>query len=127
MSFSPRHIPALIVSFGVAAGSIMPMFNAAYALSTFGFPERIASSQPAQAMSLINAGRNVTIGIALGTLYSRGMLDAVDIVLGCWGLTGLVDGWVLWAEGVRGKAVFRSVFGSLVGLYGCFGMTAGRD
>jgi hypothetical protein len=54
------------------------------------------------------------------------MFEAVDIVLSCWGLTGLVDGWVLWGEGVRGKAVFRSVFGTMVGLYGWFGMTAGR-
>ncbi|KFY46835.1 hypothetical protein V494_00308 [Pseudogymnoascus sp. VKM F-4513 (FW-928)] len=92
MSFSSRHIPALIVSFGVIAGGAMPVFNAASALSTLGFPQRVASSQPAQAVSLINAGRNVAIGLALGTLYSRGMLDAVDILLGCWGLTGLVDG-----------------------------------
>lgn len=125
MSFSPRHIPALIVSFGVTAGDTMPMFNTAFALSTLGFPEGVASSQPAQAVSLINAGRNVAIGIALGTLYSRGMLDAVDVALGCWGLTGLVDGWVLWGEGVRGKAVFRSVFGTMVGVYGWLGMTAG--
>jgi hypothetical protein len=104
----------------------MPIFDAALALSTFGFPKRVASSQPAQAVSIMNGGRNVAVGIALGTLYFRGMLDAVDVVLGCWGLTGLVDGWVLWQEGVRGKAVFRCVFGTMVGAYGWLGMTAGR-
>lgn len=126
MSFSPRHIPALVVCLGVGAGGIMPMFDAAWALSTFGFPKRVASSQPAQAVSIINGARNVAVGIALGTLYFGGMLDAVDVILGCWGLTGLVDGWVLWQEGVRGKAVFRSVFGTMVGTYGWLGMTAGR-
>ncbi|OBT73100.1 hypothetical protein VF21_07621 [Pseudogymnoascus sp. 05NY08] len=126
MSFSPRHIPALVVCFGVVAGGAMPMFDAAFALSTFGFPKRVASSQPAQAVSIINGARNIAVGIALGTLYLRGMLDAVDVVLGCWGLTGPMDGWVLWQEGVRGKAVFRCVFGTMVGAYGWLGMTAGR-
>lgn len=93
------------------------MFNTAFALLTLGFPKGVASSQPTQAVSLINARRNVAIGIALGTLYSRGMLDTVDVVLGCLGLTGLVDRWVLWGEGVRGKAVFRSVFRTMVSVY----------
>jgi hypothetical protein len=74
----------------------------------------------------INGGRNIALGLAIWLLYRQGKLDAVDTVMGCVGITGLVDGWVCWNEGVIKKAWFRAVFGVFVGGWGVLGMTSGR-
>ncbi|KAJ6264092.1 hypothetical protein Dda_0234 [Drechslerella dactyloides] len=119
-----RHIPALFLGTALTFGGALPLFNAAYALSEFGFPSRIANSPQAQAVFIVSGARTSAIGLAIYILYGRGMLRAVDVVLAAVGTTGLIDGWVCWREGVAGRGVFRATSAAVVAVWGWMGMTA---
>ncbi|KAI1773448.1 hypothetical protein F4818DRAFT_422610 [Hypoxylon cercidicola] len=53
--------------------------------------------------------REITYGLALGTLQYLGQEDALTAVAGIFSLAGLVDGIVVWLNG--GPALRRKAFG----------------
>ncbi|KAJ7511103.1 hypothetical protein B0H11DRAFT_1899569 [Mycena galericulata] len=62
MSFSVRHIPALVVATGLTFGGLIPFsfFSAEYACQAFGFPNELplhSLSQPAQSVMILNTAR----------------------------------------------------------------------
>ncbi|KAL8646340.1 MAG: hypothetical protein Q9226_006901 [Calogaya cf. arnoldii] len=124
--FALRHIPPLLVATALTFGGLMPFFNAEYAIQEFGLPKRIATSKPAQSVMIISSARITAIGIALFTFYLQGKFEAVDTILFILGYVGLVDGYVCWLEGVPGKAVFRTLSGTLIAAWGWYGMTVSR-
>ena len=103
----------------------MPFFNAEHAIREFGLPDRIAKSAPAQSVMIVSSARISAIGLALFTFYFQAQFAAVDVLLATLGYVGLVDGYVCWKEGVKGKAVFRTLSGLLISLWGLTGMTSG--
>ncbi|TVY62850.1 hypothetical protein LSUE1_G009201 [Lachnellula suecica] len=119
-AFVPRHIPALLVTTSMTLGGTMPLFNPVRAITTFGFPQRIAVSKPAHPVMVVGSARVSAIGIALWALYLKGQFEAMDVVFASLGYLALVDG-----EGGWRPAVFRAVSAGLVAL-GAVGMTAGR-
>lgn len=123
--FAFRHIPALGIATAHTFGGMVPFYNGANAISMFGLPERISSSHPAQVIMTVTGARNTALGLVICMLYLQRMLSAVDTVLVCLGLVGLLDGFICWREGVRRTAVSRATAGVLFGLWGLFGMTAG--
>ncbi|KAL8993767.1 MAG: hypothetical protein Q9169_006099 [Polycauliona sp. 2 TL-2023] len=124
--FVLRHIPPLLVATALTFGGLMPFFNAEHAIQEFGLPKRIAISKPAQSIMIVSSARITAIGIALFTFYFQGKFEAVDTILLILGYVGLVDGYVCWLEGVPGKAVFRTLSGTLIAAWGWYGMTLSR-
>ena len=72
---------------------------------------------------IVSSARITAIGIALFTFYFQGKLEAVDTILLILGCVGLVDGYVCWLQGVTGKAIFRTLSGTLIAAWGWYGMT----
>jgi hypothetical protein len=50
--FGLRHIPPLFAAATTTFGSVIPFFNAEYAIHEFGLPQRRAISKPAQAVNV---------------------------------------------------------------------------
>ncbi len=124
-NFSLRHVPALYVATAFTFGGLIPLFNAQYAISLFGLPERIAVSKPAQSIMIVSSARITAIGLSLFTFYYQEKFAAVDTILTMVGYVSLVDGYVCWLEDVPGKAVLRTISGALVAACGWFGLTVG--
>ncbi|KAI4273228.1 MAG: hypothetical protein LQ337_004788 [Flavoplaca oasis] len=116
--FALRHVPPLLVATVLTFGGLMPFFNAEHAIMEFGLPKHIAVSKPAQSVMIVGSARITAIGIALFTFYLQGKLEAVDTILLILGYVGLVDGYVCWLEGVPGKAIFRTLSGTLIAAWG---------
>ena len=123
--FALRHIPALGIATTLTFGGMLPLYNGADAISKFGLPERISSSEPAQVIMAVNGVRNTALGLAIYMLYLQHMFSAVDTILVCLGVVGLLDGYICFGQGVRRTAAVRAIAGVLFGLWGLFGMTAG--
>ncbi|KAI9699180.1 MAG: hypothetical protein M1820_007259 [Bogoriella megaspora] len=120
-----RNVPPLIVAIATTFGGLLPFFNPQYAILEFGLPERIATSQPAQAVMVTQSARITAIGMSIFTFYYQGNFAAVNTMLTILGYVGLVDGYVCWCEGMPNKGVFRLVSGLLIAACGWFGMAAG--
>ncbi|KAJ7500980.1 hypothetical protein B0H11DRAFT_2374948 [Mycena galericulata] len=125
MSFSVRHIPALVVATGLTFGGLIPFFNAEYACQAFGLPQRIAASKPAQSVMILSTARGTTIGLAIFVFYAQGNMVVVDTLLTLLAYVGAVDGYVCWKEGVPGKAVFRASCATFFAAWGALRMTQG--
>jgi hypothetical protein len=104
----------------------MPFFDPFAALRTFGLPDSLANDRGARVIMNLMAGRNVTLGAAIWLLYLQGKLAAVDTVLGCLGIIGVVDMWVCWREREIGTALFRGANALFFAGWGILGLTAGR-
>lgn len=108
-------------------GAVLPLWNPERAIRMFGFPERIATSQPAQACFAVYGARATCLGMAIWVFYLQGKLQAVDTILALQSYVMAVDTYVCWKEGVPKKAVFRAVTGILVGGWGLLGLTSGAS
>ncbi|KPI37614.1 uncharacterized protein AB675_4032 [Cyphellophora attinorum] len=123
--FRPSHIFPLLGGVGMVLGAVLPLTNPPNAIRTFGLPEHIARSGPAQACFTIYGSRAASLGAALFIFYYQGKLKAVDTILSLQAYAGIVDAYVCWKEGVPRKAVARLATGLLVGAWGIMGLTAG--
>ena len=124
-SFRPIHIPPLLVATTMGIGAILPLRDPKGAIHMFGLPDRIASSQPAQACFILYGARATCLGAAIWIFYLQGKLQAVDTILALQGYVGAVDAYVCWKEGVPKKAVGRALIGLVVAGWGLLGLTAG--
>jgi hypothetical protein len=125
-SFNPwRHIPPLVMATGQAVGGLMPLWNPAGAIRTFGLPERIATAQPAQLTFMIYSSRATVIGVAMWISYLRGHLRVVDTLMALLLYGCAVDAYACWLEGEIGRTWFRGLLGVFVGGWGLLGITAG--
>ena len=128
--FAIRHIPGLFVAATQAFGGPLPLPNANWArwpILEFGLPERIATSQPAQAIMMISGARTSVIGLAMLIFHYQQKWAEFDLMMLLLGsLVGLIDGYVCWAEGVPGRAVFRATSGAVIAAWGWFGLHAGQ-
>ncbi|KAF2008136.1 hypothetical protein P154DRAFT_516855 [Amniculicola lignicola CBS 123094] len=124
--FALAHIPTLFVATAVTFGSMIPLFNAEWAITHLGLPRRVAVSKEAQTMMIFGTARATVIGASMLVFYYQGKLVEVDTVMVLLGAyVGAVDAYVCWLEGVQDKTVFRGVSGALIAAWGWFGMTAG--
>jgi hypothetical protein len=105
-------------------GAVMPLWNPQGAIRAFGFPERIATSQPAQACFTVYGARATCLGMAIWIFYLQGKLQAVDTILALQSYATAVDAYVCWREGVPQKALLRALAGVLVGGWGLLGLTS---
>ncbi|KAH8883745.1 hypothetical protein GQ53DRAFT_663242 [Thozetella sp. PMI_491] len=124
--FELRHIPALFSASAMTFGGMWPLFDPRGALREFGFPARIAEAPAAAPVHAVGAVRTTVLGMLLFIYYSRGQMEVVDTILAVMGgYAGLVDSYVVWKEGQRGKAIFRLVSSGLIPAWGFAGLTAG--
>ncbi|KAI0204574.1 hypothetical protein F4808DRAFT_347553 [Astrocystis sublimbata] len=119
-----RDVPALIAGFTLTLGGFTPFISASWSMLEIGFSPRVASSPAAALPMIIFGSRTTMVGALIVIFYSQGKFDAVDTVLLTTPYTGLVEGYLVWKEGRRGKAVFRAVTGFLFGACGMAGLTA---
>lgn len=122
--FDPWHIPALFVASALTFGGMWPYFDATSAIQDFGLPKRIANSKEARGVFLVSASRTTVIGAIMFAFYFQDKLadvDTVMVILGSY--VGAADGYVCWREGVPDKAVFRSLSGLAIAVWGWYGMT----
>ncbi|KAL3478519.1 hypothetical protein BJX99DRAFT_224262 [Aspergillus californicus] len=124
-NFALNHIPPLFVATTTTFGGLLPFFAAEYAIREFGLPERIATSQPAQAVMITGSARVTALGMAIFAFYSQGKFTEVDTIMTILGYVGLADGYVCWKEGVPGKGLFRAGSGLAIAAWGWWGMTTG--
>ncbi|KAJ2977594.1 hypothetical protein NUW58_g7763 [Xylaria curta] len=126
-SLSFRHVPALIVGFTLAFGGLIPFFSTRRAMLDLGFSPRVANSPTAIPPMMIFGSRTTIIGLLViifcrlyplfrDIFYSQGKFDAIDSILLTLPYAGFVDGYLVWREGNRGKAIFRIVAGNSKGL-----------
>lgn len=103
----------------------MPFFNPANAIRTFGLPERIAASQPAQLTFMLYSSRATVIGTAMWISYLRGNLRTVDTLMALLLYGCSVDAYACYLAGEKKKAWFRGLMGGFVGVWGLLGVTGG--
>ncbi|KAF7951476.1 hypothetical protein EAE96_006785 [Botrytis aclada] len=125
--FVLRHIPPLFIATTVTVGGATPfIFGGENAIKTFGLPQRLSVSKPAQAIMILSSARASVYGIALWGMYLNNHFAAMDILFASMGYLAFVDSWVCWKEGSStSKVVFRGVSAGLIALWGLLGMTAG--
>ncbi|KAK5045323.1 hypothetical protein LTR84_009429 [Exophiala bonariae] len=123
-TFRPLHIPPLLAASAMGIGALMPLWNPRAAIRAFGFPERIAISEPAQACFTVYGARSTCLGAAIWIFYLQGKMQAVDTILALQIYTTAVDAYICWREGVPQKAVMRVFAGVLVGGWGISGLTS---
>ncbi|KAJ6501468.1 hypothetical protein C8R47DRAFT_1175100 [Mycena vitilis] len=119
-----RHIPPLLISSALTFGGLMPFFDSPGAIREFGLPEHVAMSSPAHSVMILSSGRITAIGLTLFAFYFKRQYGAMDTVLASLLYVGLVDGYVCWMEGVKGRALFRACSGLLIGGWGLLGLTS---
>ncbi|KAH8895975.1 hypothetical protein GQ53DRAFT_743904 [Thozetella sp. PMI_491] len=121
-----RHGPALFSAFTMTFGGIWAFFDAPAAMAEFGFPAHIAGSSAAAPVMVTGNARTTIIGALMFIFYFRGQLEAVDTILALTGAyAGLVDSYIVWREGMPGKALFRLVASWMLSACGFVGLTAG--
>ena len=122
--FRPLHIPPLLMATSMAIGAVMPLWNPEGAIRLFGLPERIATSQPAQACFTLYGSRATCLGMAIWIFYLQGKLKAADTILALQGYAVAVDAYICWREGVPKKAIARALIGVVVAGWGALGLTS---
>lgn len=122
--FRPHHTFPLLVATTMTLGALTPLVNPAAAIRSFGLPDRIALSQPAQACFTLYGVRASAFGAAIWMFWLKGQFAAVDIMMLLQGYAGMVDGWVCCREGWTGKGVFGVGVRLVVGIWGLLGLTA---
>lgn len=128
MPFSPRHIPVIFQGTAYVVGGALTYVNPRQAILTFGLPEDIATSPPAQLYSTIDGSRCITLGVLLWLFYLQGNLAAVDTVLVCCGaIQGGLTGWINWVHGSTMMAIAHWVAGVFYIWWGLNGMTEGKQ
>lgn len=120
-----RHIPVYLVATAMTFGGLMPFWNAEYAMLEFGLPARIASSQPAHPVMIISSARTSALGALIFIFMLQEKFAEVDTLLSVLVYLGCVDAYICWREQMPGKAAMRFVSGTLIAMYGWFGLTAG--
>ncbi|KAH8908969.1 hypothetical protein BR93DRAFT_520052 [Coniochaeta sp. PMI_546] len=124
MPFNAYHIPALLVCFTSMLGSPWSLLSPSTSLSEFGFLPAIAQSRAAQPVMAVAQTRGAVIGLLTAIFYSRGQYADVDLILALYGsYAGVVDAYIVWKEGNRGKGVFRLVGSWLIAAAGLAGLT----
>ncbi|KAI0886349.1 uncharacterized protein GGS22DRAFT_160625 [Annulohypoxylon maeteangense] len=73
---------------------------------------------------MLFGARTTMLGTLISIFYSQGKFEAVDSILLIIPYAGLVEGYLVWKAGNRGKAVFRIVTGFFFGACGLVGLTA---
>jgi hypothetical protein len=123
-SFRLLHVPPLLAATAMTIGAIMPFWDPEGAIRLFGLPERIATSQPAQACFTLYGARATCLGMAIWIFYLQGKLKSADTILALQGYVAAVDAYICWQEGVPKKAIFRALVGVIVGGWGALGLTS---
>jgi hypothetical protein len=124
--FIPRHIPPLFIATTVTFGGMTPFFaGGEKSVLSFGLPQRVAISKPAQAVMILSSARASVYGIALWGMYLGNHFAAMDILFASMGYLAFVDAWVLWKEGSpMSKVAFRFISAGLIAVWGLLGMSA---
>jgi hypothetical protein len=120
-----RHIPPLLIATGQAVGGLMPLWDPAAAIRTFGLPERMATAYPAQVSFMIYGSRATIIGVAMWISYLRSHYRTVDTLMALNFYGSATDAYVCWLEGEVGKAWFRGLLALFLGGWGLLGVTTG--
>ena len=124
--FALRHIPGLFVAATETFGGQYSFIDPKWCIEAYGLPDRIASSQPAQTMMIVNSARMSCLGIAMFIFHFRQQYELVDLmmmILG--GYLGMADAYVAHIEGQPRRVVFRLAAGLAVAACGWFGLHAG--
>lgn len=120
-----RHIPALPVATIKTPIGLWPFVDARGVIDNFGLPAHVAESKPAQSVMTIHGSRATIEGILLFTLFTRGMYEAVDIVLMLHACAGAADALICWREGNGRKGLNRGVCRLTFAAWGSLGWTQG--
>lgn len=118
------HLPALLASLTSTTGSLWSLLSPATSLREFGFLPHISNSPAAQPIMVVAQTRGAVLGMLMAIFYWRGQYAEVDLILALYGgYAGVVDSWVVWRQGNRGKAVFRLVGSWAIAAAGLGGLT----
>ncbi|KAB5575788.1 hypothetical protein GE09DRAFT_1093343 [Coniochaeta sp. 2T2.1] len=108
MPFTPYHIPALLTSLTSMSGSPWSLISPSSSLAEFGFLPAISNSRAAQPVMVVAQTRGAVLGALTAIFYLRGQYADVDLIMAIYGgYAGLLDAWVVYKEGNRGKGWFR--------------------
>ena len=124
---SLRHLPGLFIASTQTFGGLVPLFSAPWAewaITAYGLPH-IATSQPAQTMMIVSSARMTALGLAIFAFHFQGRYEAVDTMMVTLGWVGLIDGYVSWMEGVKGRVAFRWIAGAVIAAMGWYGLHTG--
>ena len=126
-SFTPRHIPPLLIATQITLGGLYPWLHSPRAaLLKFGLPPTIASSKAAWPVIKIDPAPATAIGLALWGMYLGGHFEAMDILLSSMAWVGVVDGLVCYRDGEKGSVVKRAGLTGVVAGWGVLGRTTGK-
>lgn len=124
-SFSPRHIPALVIATSTSLGGLWPMLSPRAAMLEFGFPRKIAETPAAAPVMVIGQARNTVLGLLTFLFYYQGKYAEIDnLMVILAGYVGVVDCIQLWKVGEPKRGLFRLVISWVFVASGVVGLTA---
>jgi len=124
-SFSPRHIPALVIATSTTLGGLWPIFNPRAAMLEFGLPRTIAEAPAAAPVMVVGQARNTVLGLLTFLFYYQGKYAEIDqLMVILAGYVGVVDCVQLWKVGQPKRGLFRLVMSWVFVASGLVGLTA---